>query len=86
MTIDHLLGGIASFPLEDQALLHEVIGRRLMEARRREIAGRPLGMRRPGRGDGGLPALVRSGLWCGYAATLDLLPPGGDGPWQSVWD
>ena len=40
MTIDHLLGEIASLPLEDQALLHEVIGRRLVEARRREIAGR----------------------------------------------
>ncbi len=37
-TIDHLLGEIASLPLEDQALLHEVIGHRLVEARRREIA------------------------------------------------
>lgn len=39
-TIDHLLGEIASLPLEDRALLHEVIGHRLVEARRREIAGR----------------------------------------------
>lgn len=39
VTIDPLLGEIASLPLEDQALLHEVIGRRLVEARRREIAG-----------------------------------------------
>jgi len=37
-TIDHLLGEIASLPLEDQALLHEVVGHRLVEARRREIA------------------------------------------------
>ena len=38
VTIDHLLGEIASLPLEDQILLHEVIGHRLVEARRREIA------------------------------------------------
>ena len=38
VTIDHLLGEIASLPLEDQVLLHEVIGHRLVEARRREIA------------------------------------------------
>ena len=38
VTIDHLLGEIASLPLEDQALLHEVVGHRLVEARRREIA------------------------------------------------
>ncbi len=37
-TIDHLLGEIASLPLEDQALLLEVIGHRLVEARRREVA------------------------------------------------
>ncbi len=37
-TIDQLLGEIASLPLEDQALLHEVVGHRLVEARRREIA------------------------------------------------
>ena len=37
-TIDHLLGEIASLALEDPALLHEVIGHRLVEARRREIA------------------------------------------------
>ena len=37
-TIDRLLGEIASLPLEDQALLHEVVGHRLVEARRREIA------------------------------------------------
>lgn len=37
-TIDHLLGEIASLPFEDQALLHEVIGHRLVEARRKEIA------------------------------------------------
>lgn len=39
VTIDHLLGETAVFPLEDQALVHEVIGHRLVEARRREIAG-----------------------------------------------
>ena len=38
VTIDPLLGEIASLPLQDQALLHEVIGHRLDEARRREIA------------------------------------------------
>jgi hypothetical protein len=37
-TIDQLLGEIASLPLEDQVLLHEVIGRRLADARRQEIA------------------------------------------------
>ncbi len=38
LTIDHLLGEIASLPPEDQVLLHEVVGHRLIEARRREIA------------------------------------------------
>jgi hypothetical protein len=38
VTIDHLLGEIASLRIEGQALLHEVIGHRLVEARRREIA------------------------------------------------
>jgi hypothetical protein len=37
-TIDQLLGTIASLPFEDQVLLHEVIGHRLVEARRLEIA------------------------------------------------
>ena len=37
-TIDHLLGEIASLLLEDQALLYEVIGHRLVKACRREIA------------------------------------------------
>ena len=40
LTIDHLLGEIASLPLEDQALLNEVIGHRLVEARLGEIANR----------------------------------------------
>jgi len=35
VTIDHLLCEIASFPHEDPALFHEVIGHQLMEARRR---------------------------------------------------
>ena len=40
VTIDHLLREIASLPLEDQALLHEVIGHRLVDARRGGIAER----------------------------------------------
>lgn len=80
-TIDHLLGEIASLPLEDRALLHEVVGHRLVAARRREIADEAAGVR---------AALERGEVRRGTTADLfaDLgsvaasIVPGGERRWS----